>query len=201
LLALLGLLSNTASAQGQSLDQILLDAETQMDSPVKKLQADLATIRTNRITSLVFSKVSVNYYGTPAPLLQLANVTVPEPRMAIVAPYDKSMLTPIATAISAALGVTTSNDGTMLRVVFPQLSEDQRRELIKTVNSYGENAKIALRNIRRKSKDQLDRTVVSGTATAADVTRATASLNDSTNTYVLRVDEMVKKKTVELLEL
>jgi ribosome recycling factor len=149
----------------------------------------------------MFSKVLVDYYGALTPVNQLASLTVPEPRMAIVQPYDKGSLGAIETAIrNSDLGVNPTNDGNIIRIVFPQLTEDRRKDLIKVARHKAEEARISIRNIRRKAKEELDRMAKDGETGEDEVTRAEKELEKTTAQYVNGVDELLKHKEAELLE-
>ena len=183
------------------IDDTLLDAEEKMDKAVAVAKEDFSGIRTGRATSAMFNKIVVDYYGAMTPVNQLASLQVPEPRMAIISPYDKSSLGIIERAIrDSDLGVNPTNDGNIIRIVFPQLSEDRRREFIKVARHKAEDAKIAIRNIRRNAKVELDRMVKEGDTGEDDVTRAEKELEKTTSQYVASVDELLKHKEAELLE-
>jgi len=183
------------------IDETLLDAEEKMEKAVSVAKDDFASIRTGRATPAMFNKIVVDYYGALTPVNQLASLAVPEPRMAIVQPYDKSSLGAIETAIrNSDLGVNPSNDGSIIRIVFPQLSQERRKDLIKVAKSKAEDAKISIRNIRRKAKDELDRLAKDGETGEDDVNRAEKELDKVTNSYVARIDELLKHKEAELLE-
>src|SRR5918992_5736814 len=131
----------------------------------------------------------------------MASITVPEARMAVIKPYDSSQLGAIEKAVrDSDLGVNPTNDGQILRVVFPQLTEERRRDLVKVARSKGEDAKVAIRNIRRRSKEELDRIVKDGASGEDEVRRAEKELDDTTHRYVTHIDELVKHKETELLE-
>jgi ribosome recycling factor len=183
------------------IDETLLDAEEKMEKAVSVAKDDLATLRTGRANPGMFSHIVVDYYGSPTPLNQLASVNVPEARMVVIKPYDASQLGAMDKAIrDSDLGLNPSNDGTIIRVVVPQLSEERRRELVKVAKSKGEDAKVSIRNIRRKAKDELDRIVKDGEAGEDEGTRAEKELEGVTHRYVAQVDELVKHKEAELLE-
>lgn len=183
------------------IDDTLLDAEEKMDKAVAVAKEDFSGIRTGRATSAMFNKIVVDYYGAMTPVNQLASLQVPEPRMAIISPYDKSSLGIIERAIrDSDLGVNPTNDGNIIRIVFPQLSEERRREFIKVARHKAEDAKIAIRNIRRNAKVELDRMVKGGDTGEDDVTRAEKELEKTTSQYVASVDELLKHKEAELLE-
>ena len=183
------------------IDETLLDAEEKMDKAVTVAKDDFGSIRTGRATPAMFNKILVDYYGALTPVNQLASLGVPEPRMAIVQPYDKSSLGAIETAIrNSDLGVNPTNDGAMIRIVFPQLSQERRKDLIKVAKTKAEDAKISIRNIRRKAKDELDRMVKDGETGEDDVARAERELDKLTAQYVGSVDELLRHKESELLE-
>jgi ribosome recycling factor len=183
------------------IDETLLDAEEKMEKAVAVAKDDFGSIRTGRATPAMFNKILVDYYGALTPVNQLASLGVPEPRMAIVQPYDKSSLQAIETAIrNSDLGVNPTNDGAMIRIVFPQLSQERRKDLIKVAKTKAEDAKIAIRNIRRKAKDELDKMVKDGDTGEDDVVRAEKELDKLTAQYVASVDELLRHKESELLE-
>lgn len=183
------------------IDEILFDAEEKMEKAVSVVKEDLSTLRTGRATAITFARVTVDYYGSPTPLPQMATITTPEARMAIVKPYDASQLHAVEKAIrDSDLGVNPSSDGNVLRVVFPQLTEERRRELGKVARAKGEDAKVAIRNVRRKAKEELDRLSKDGDAGEDEVGRAEKELQTITDRYTGQVDETVKSKEAELLE-
>ncbi|CAM4210584.1 ribosome recycling factor [Kibdelosporangium persicum] len=183
------------------IDETLLDAEEKMEKAVTHAKEDLAAVRTGRATPTMFSRIVVEYYGSPTPLNQLAGISIPEARMAVVKPYDVSQLGAIEKAIrDSDLGVNPSNDGTIIRIVIPQLSEERRREMVKQAKGKGEDAKVAIRNVRRKANEELHRIAKDGEAGEDDVARAEKELQNVTDRYVAQVDELVKHKEAELLE-
>jgi len=183
------------------IDDTLLDAEEKMDKAVVVAKEDLATIRTGRITPAAFAKVVVDYYGAMTPVNQLASLTVPEPRMAVIQPYDASSMRAIEQAIrDSDLGVNPSNDGRVIRCVFPELTEQRRRELVKVARGKGEDAKVSIRSVRRKAKEELDRLAKDGEEGEDDVRRAEKELEELTQRHVAGVDELLKHKEAELLE-
>jgi ribosome recycling factor len=183
------------------IDDTLLEAEEKMDKAVGVAKEDLATIRTGRATPAMFAKLVVDYYGATTPINQLASLTVPEPRMAIVSPYDKSSLGSIERAIrDSDLGVNPTNDGSIIRVVFPQLTEERRRDLVKVARHKAEDGRVSIRNIRRHAKDALDKLAKEGETGEDDVRRAEKELEDTTHGYVAQVDEALRHKEAELLE-
>ena len=183
------------------IDETLFEAEEKMESAVEHAKEEFAAIRTGRATPAMFSKIVVDYYGALTPITQMASVGVPEPRMVIVKPYDASQLGPIERAIrDSDLGVNPNNEGTQLRINLPQMTEERRREMIKVARSKAEEGRVAIRNVRRKAKEQLDRLVKDGEAGEDDGRRAEKELDDLTHRYVAVVDELVKNKEAELLE-
>ncbi|MGE5288716.1 MAG: ribosome recycling factor [Micromonosporaceae bacterium] len=183
------------------IDETLLEAEEKMEKAVAVAKEDFAGIRTGRAHPAMFAKITAEYYGTQTPVNQLVSFHMPEPRMVVVQPYDKSSLAAIEKAIrNSDLGVNPSNDGTIIRVVFPELSEERRREYIKIAKHKAEDSRVAIRNIRRHAKDALDKLVKGGDAGEDEGRRAERELEDLTHTYVGQVDDLLKHKESELLE-
>ena len=183
------------------IDETLFDAEEKMEKAVSVAKDDLASVRTGRATPSMFSRVVVDYYGAMTPLNQLSSINIPEARMAIIKPYDASQLRTIEKAIrDSDLGLNPSNDGQIIRVVIPQLSEERRREMVKVARGKGEDARVTIRNIRRKAMEELHRIVRDGEAGEDEVTRAEKELQGATDRYVHQVDDLVKHKETELLE-
>jgi len=183
------------------IDDTLLDAEERMDRAVEHAKEEFAAIRTGRANATMFSKIIIDYYGTPTPLPQMASVAVPEPRMVIIKPYDASLLGAMEKAIrDSDLGVNPGNEGTVLRIVVPPMTEERRRDMIKLARHKGEESKVAVRNVRRKAKEELDRIVKDGEAGEDDGRRAEKELDDLTHKYTALIDELLKHKEAELLE-
>jgi ribosome recycling factor len=183
------------------IDETLFEAEEKMDGAISHAKEEFATIRTGRATAAMFAKVMIDYYGAPTPLPQMASIAVPEPRMAIIKPYDNSQLHAMEKAIrDSDLGVNPNNEGTQLRIVLPQMTEERRRDMIKVARHKGEEAKVAIRNVRRRAKEELERLIKDGESGEDDVRRAEKELEDLTHKYVANVDEIVKHKEAELLE-
>jgi ribosome recycling factor len=183
------------------IDETLFEAEERMDRAISFAKEEFATIRTGRATPAMFAKIMIDYYGSPTPLPQMASIAVPEPRMALIKPYDNSQLHAMEKAIrDSDLGVNPNNEGTQLRIVLPQMTEERRREMIKVARHKGEEAKVAVRNVRRKAKEELDRIVKDGEAGEDDGRRAEKELDDLTHRFVVHIDELVKHKEAELLE-
>jgi ribosome recycling factor len=183
------------------IEETLFDAEEKMEKAVSVAKEEFAGIRTGRAHPAMFAKITAEYYGTQTPVNQLASFHIPEPRMVVIQPFDKSSLGSIEKAIrNSDLGVNPSNDGAIIRVVFPELSEERRREYVKIAHRKAEDGRVAIRNIRRHSKDALDKLAKNGDAGEDDVHRAERELDDMTHTYVTQVDELLKHKETELLE-
>jgi ribosome recycling factor len=183
------------------IDETLFEAEEKMDRAIVFAKEEFATIRTGRATPAMFAKIMIDYYGTPTPLPQMASIAVPEPRMAIIKPYDNSQLHAMEKAIrDSDLGVNPANEGTQIRIVLPQMTEERRRDMVKVARHKGEEAKVAIRNVRRKAKEELERLMKDGETGEDEVRRAEKELDDLTHKYVANVDEVVKNKEAELLE-
>jgi ribosome recycling factor len=183
------------------IDETLFEAEEKMERAIEFAKEEFATIRTGRATPAMFAKILIDYYGTPTPLTQMASIGVPEPRMALIKPYDNSQLHAMEKAIrDSDLGVNPNNEGTQIRIILPQMTEERRREMIKVARHKGEEAKVAVRNVRRKAKEELDRIVKDGEAGEDDGRRAEKELDDLTHRFVAHIDEIVKHKEAELLE-
>ncbi|GAA3025332.1 ribosome recycling factor [Kitasatospora albolonga] len=182
-------------------EEILFEAEEKMEKAVQVAKDDFAAIRTGRAHPAMFAKIVADYYGALTPINQLASFSVPEPRMAVVTPFDKTALKNIETAIrDSDLGVNPSNDGSIIRVVLPVLTEERRREYIKQARGKGEDAKVSIRSIRRKAKDGIDKLVKDGEIGEDDGRRAEKELDDVTARHVAQIDELLKHKEAELLE-
>ena len=183
------------------IEETLLEAGDKMDKAVEVAKEDFASIRTGRATPGLYNKVIVEYYGTPTPLQQLASFAVPDARTILVTPYDKTALRDIERALSdSEVGANPSNDGNVIRVSLPQLTEERRKEYIKLARHKAEDARISVRNHRRWAKDSLDKMVKDKEVGEDDVARAEKQLDQVTKTYVDQVDDILKNKESELLE-
>lgn len=183
------------------IDEILLEAEEKMDKAIAVAREDFATIRTGRASSAMFNKITVNYYGAQTPLNQVASFQTPEARMILVTPYDISAISDIEKAIRESdLGVNPANDGKLLRIVLPELTEERRREYVKLAKTKAEDAKISIRSVRRHAKESLEKLMKDGDAGEDDVRRAEKQLDEVTSKHVAHVDEILKHKEAELLE-
>jgi len=183
------------------IDETLFEAEEKMEKAVSVTREDLNSVRTGRASPSMFSRIVVDYYGSPTPLNQLASVSVPEARMAVVKPYDASQLKAMEKAIrDSDLGVNPTNDGSIIRVLIPQLSEERRRDLVKVARAKGEDGKVSIRSIRRKAMEELHRISKEGEAGEDEVARAEKELQGAVDRYILQVEELMKHKEAELLE-
>lgn len=183
------------------IDETLLDAEDKMDKAVEVAREDLASIRTGRANAAMFHKVLVDYYGSPTPLQQLAGLTIPEARTVLISPYDKTSMNAIKKALrDSDLGVNPTDDGTVIRVMLPALTEQRRKEYVKLAKHKGEEARVSVRNIRRRAKEELDRIVKEGEAGEDEVARAEKELEAITKRHVDTIDSLMSHKERELLE-
>jgi len=184
-----------------TLESEMKDATHRMEQSVTHLKDDLAGIRTGRATPAVLSRVTVDYYGSAVPLNQLASMSVPEPRLLQVQPFDKNAIGSIEKAIlSSDLGITPSNDGNLIRLAFPPLTEERRRELVKQVHHRAEEARVAVRNVRRHSKDSMEKLERDGGISEDDLARSEKELQKLTDRFVAEVDEIQSHKEQELME-
>lgn len=183
------------------IDEILLESEEHMGTSVERTREELQTIRTGRANPAMFNGVVADYYGVPTPITQMSTISVPEARMLLIKPYEQSMMGEIENAIrNSDLGVNPTNDGQVLRVTIPQLTEERRRDLVKLAKAKGEDGKIAIRNVRRKGMDGLKKIQKDGDAGEDEVQAAEKELDKITATYVKQIDELVSSKESELLE-
>jgi ribosome recycling factor len=183
------------------IDETLFEAEEKMEKAVSVARDDMTSIRTGRANPSMFNKILVDYYGAPTPVNQLASFHVADPRMLTLTPFDKGAMANIEKAIrDSDLGVNPTNDGAIIRVVFPQLTEERRKEFIKVAHKKAEDARIAIRNVRRHAKDELDRLAKDGEVGEDDANRAEKELEKVTQKHVGDIDDLLKHKEAELLE-
>ena len=183
------------------IDDLMTEAELKMDAAVDHTRGQFAKIRTGRANPGLITDLPVEYYGAPTPLQQVAGVSVPEPRMLLVSPYDTSALKNIERAIAGAdLGLNPSNDGKVIRVVFPELTEERRKEFVRLARDRAEEGRVSIRNIRRSTKHDIGKLLASSEITEDDERRADKTLQDLTDRYVAEVDALVANKEKELLE-
>lgn len=181
------------------IDELLADAAAKMDQAVVHTSGEFATVRTGRANPGLLQRILVDYYGTPTPLQQIAGFSVPEARLLVVQPYDKSSIVAIERAIQEAdLGLNPSNDGNVIRLAFPTLTEERRRELIRVVRQLAEDGRVAIRNVRRHTKDAIE--ALGGDVSEDDVRRAEKTLQEMTDTHVSKLDDQLAHKEEELLE-
>jgi ribosome recycling factor len=177
------------------------EAEEKMGKAIGVAKEDFSAIRTGRANPAMFNKILADYYGTPTPVNQLASFHSPEPSHMIITPYDKGALSAIERAIrDSDLGVNPVDDGTIIRIAFPPLTEERRKEYIKVAKHKAEDARVAMRNIRRHAKDHLEALQKEGEVGEDDVRRAEKQLDDLTHKYTAQVDDLLKHKEAELLE-
>jgi ribosome recycling factor len=183
------------------IEETLLEAEEKMDKAVEVAKEDFAAVRTGRANPGLYNKVLVDYYGSPTPLQQLASFAIPDARTILITPFDKTALRDIERALSdSEVGANPSNDGNVIRITIPELTKERRKEYVKIVKTKGEDAKVSIRNIRRKAKETLDRLVKDGEAGEDEGTRAEKELDSLTKAHVDGIDELLKRKEAELLE-
>lgn len=185
-----------------TVESALTAAADKMKKALSVLKEELAGIRTGRATPALLSRITVDYYGTQVPLNQLASFSVPEPRMLLIQPFDKGAISSMEKALLASdIGITPSNDGNVIRLSFPPLTEERRKELIKVVHQRGEEARVAVRNVRRHSKDEVERLEHDHAISEDDLKRAEKELQRLTDQYVSDTDEIVAHKEQELGEI
>lgn len=177
----------------------MADVTTQMDKTLEALKHNFTKVRTGRANANILADITVDYYGVPTPITQVAAVKTPEAHLLVVEPWDKALVNAIVKAVSASdLGITPNSDGTIVRLPFPAPTEERRRELVKECREIAEQAKVAIRNIRRDANNKLDR---DEELTEDDVRREQAKIQKHTDTYVARIDEMLKAKEAEVMEI
>jgi ribosome recycling factor len=181
--------------------QVMKNAKEKMDKAVQAFSRELATIRAGRANPSLLEKVTVDYYGVATPINQLASISVPEARLLVIQPYDKSVIKEMEKAILASdLGLTPSNDGSVIRIVIPPLTEERRRELVKLVKKYSEDAKVAVRNIRRDANDELKKLEKNGEITEDELRGYTEDVQKLTDDHIAKIDAITKEKEKEVME-
>lgn len=181
------------------IDELLADAGERMEAAIEHTAGEFATVRTGRANPQILQRVTVDYYGTRTPLQQLATISVPEPRMLVVHPFDKNSLSDVERAIQEAdLGLSPSNDGTIIRLAFPALTEERRKDLIRVVKQMAEEGRVAIRQVRRHTKDDIES--LSGDVSDDDIRRAEKRLQELTDEHTDRIDDLLAAKEAELLE-
>ena len=183
------------------LKDLMLEQEQRMDKSIESLKHEFASIRTGRASVALLDKIMVDYYGSPTPINQVANISVPEPRMILVAPWDKSMIGAIEKAIlQSDLGLNPGNDGTAIRLKIPQLTEERRKEIVKIVHKKAEDAKVAVRNIRRDANDVLKKEEKAKTITEDDVKDGLDQIQKLTDKKIKQIDDLKAVKEKDVLE-
>jgi ribosome recycling factor len=184
-----------------TVDSSLKDADHKMEQALAHLREDLSSVRTGRASGAVLSRIMVEYYGSPVPLNQLASVNVPEPRLLVVQPFDKTSIAAVEKAIQQSdLGITPSNDGSVIRLAFPPLTEERRKELVKQVHHRAEEARVAVRNVRRHAKDDMEKLERDHSISEDELSRGEKELQKLTDRYVASIDEVQRHKESELME-
>lgn len=175
--------------------------EAKMNKTLSVLKEELHSVRAGRANPQLLEKIAIDYYGTQTPISQMASISAPEPRMLVIQPYDASVVSSIEKAINMSdLGLNPSNDGRVIRLVIPMLTEDRRKELTKVAKKAGEEAKVAMRNERREANEKLKKAQKSGDITEDDLKRAEEEVQKSTDRYIKLVDEVIAQKEKEIME-
>lgn len=181
--------------------EVLTQTKEKMEKAIAAYQRELATVRAGRANPSLLDKVTVEYYGAQTPLNQLSSINVPEARMLVITPYDKSAIGDIEKAIlKADLGLTPTSDGNMIRIAIPALTEERRKELVKVVKKYAEDAKVAVRNVRRDANDDLKKLEKNGDITEDELRASNEDVQKLTDEYVSKIDNVTKDKEKEIME-
>ncbi|MDO4183319.1 MAG: ribosome recycling factor [Coriobacteriia bacterium] len=184
------------------ISDILADAERRMEKATEALQSNFASVRTGRANAMVLDKIKVDYYGVPTPINQMAAVKTPDAHMLVIEPWDKSTLGSIEKAIIASdLGVTPSNDGMLIRLPFPALTEERRRELVKQCKEYAEQARVAVRNVRRDANNAIEKAIKEESLPEDEKKRGEAESQKLTDRFIADIDAAFKKKEAEVMEI
>lgn len=184
------------------MDAVFTKTKEKMEKCLDALNRDYKAVRAGRANPAILDRVTVDYYGTPTPINQMAAISVPEPRMLMIQPWDASTLKDIEKAINTAeIGINPSNDGKVIRLAFPALTEERRKELVKDISKRGEEAKVAVRNVRRDAMDDIKKLKKDNEITEDDQKNGEKKLQDITDSYIKQVEEMVKKKEDEVLSI
>jgi ribosome recycling factor len=183
------------------IDKALKQAEEKMAKAIEVVREEFGGVRTGRASPALVQRLQIDYYGTQTPLQQLAGISVPDPRSLLISPYDRSAISAIEKAIMASdIGITPSNDGAAIRLNFPALTEERRKELIKVVRDRSEQGRVSIRNVRRHAKEEIERDQKSGEVSEDDMRRAEKELQKLTDRFIGEVDDMLQRKEAELLE-
>ena len=182
------------------MEELMMTFEEKMEKSLNSLNNEFATIRAGRANPHVLDKIVVDYYGTPTPIQQVGNVSVPEARMIVIQPWDASILKEVERAINSSdLGITPTNDGKLIRLVFPELTEERRKELVKDIKKKGENAKVAIRNIRRDAIDAVKKKGKEDGISEDEIKDYEDDIQKNTDTYVKKIDKAVEAKSDEIM--
>jgi len=182
------------------MDERIQKYEEKMKKTLASLESELVTIRAGRANPHVLDKIKVDYYGTPTPIQQVGNISVPEARMILIQPWEKSLIRPIEKAIQTSeLGINPSNDGSVIRLVFPELTEERRKELAKDVKKKGDNAKVAIRNVRRDANDAIKKENKAGDISDDEAKNLEDEVQKLTDKYVAQIDKAIEEKSAEIL--
>ncbi|RHW36410.1 ribosome recycling factor [Neobacillus notoginsengisoli] len=181
--------------------QVISNTKEKMEKAIQAYSRELATIRAGRASASLLDRITVDYYGAPTPVNQLAGISTPEARLLVIQPYDKSILGDIEKAIQKSdLGLNPTNDGSLIRIAVPQLTEERRKELVKLVKKEAEDAKIAVRNIRRDANDELKKLEKNGEITEDDLRGYSEDIQKLTDDHISKVDQITKDKEKEIME-
>jgi ribosome recycling factor len=184
-----------------TVETTLKDAEHKMEQALTHLRDELSSIRTGRASAAVLTRITVEYYGSPVPLNQLASINVPEPRLLVIQPFDKNSIGQVEKAIQQSdLGITPSNDGQVIRLAFPPLTEERRKELVKQVHHRAEEGRVAIRNVRRHAKDDIEKLEREHLISEDELARGEKELQKLTDRHVAEIDEVQRHKESELME-
>ena len=182
------------------MEDILELSEEKMEKTLANLESEYSVIRAGRANPAILNRLTVSYYGAPTPLQQVANISVPEARLLVIQPWDKTLIKEIEKAINMSdIGINPSNDGQVIRLTFPELTEERRKELSKDVKKKGEEAKVAVRNIRRDANDKIKKAEKAGEFTEDDSKQTEESVQKSTDKYIEKIDKAVEAKTKEIM--
>ena len=182
------------------LDEVMLEAEEGMDKAIESLESAFASVRTGRANAMILDKIRVDYYGVPTPINQMAAIKTPDAHLLVIEPWDKGVLGAIEHAIMQSnIGVNPSNDGTCLRLPFPSLTEERRREFVKNCKTYSEEARGRVRAVRREANADIEKLEKAGDITEDDQRRAEADVQKLTDRYVAKIEELFKKKESEIM--
>ena len=182
------------------MEDILLVSEEKMEKTISNLTEEYSMIRAGRANPALVSKIMVSYYGVPTPLQQVANISVPEARLLQIQPWDKSLLKEITKAINMSdIGINPTDDGTVIRLTFPELTEERRKELSKDIKKKGEEAKVAIRNIRRDANEKIKKAEKDGEYTEDDSKQTEEDIQKATDKFISRIDKLTEEKTKEIM--